>query len=601
MNIKHLAPFLLITCLLSTDASALPISGAESNLGTDCNDNGIPDSTDIADGTSDDCNNDGIPDECPVCPPLDVVFVMDTSGSMNDDARALCSSIGDIISTLNSQGIVVNAEIWGITKTDFSCLTDYVENALGDAVPGSPPPGEEFLDDNEDWGPATAIVADRYPWTPGAVRVIIPLSDEAPEDGDRCDEEDTATIQNAISIANSNGVVVSPVAAGGSDQCVIDFMVQLADATGGTNVVSNNPSKDLAAAVLGLLLDACSDANDCNKNGIPDECDPDGDNNGIPDDCEGLNDLDCTETNRYETLTPNDTLTVISSNHNPNVEQGYLRVVAVNEGLDPVSFDHLIGNVTVIDGFESIDYGINAVDYRAAVDPGTATDVDGDGIRDLNGIEYEHTAGKLMVPRFIGQTDINKSDLLLIGLSGGRKFDTTIDFIVANDNEVLFSTEYTFRCWDKVTLSSISQVFGDAFLRFNSDHDEQEDLGGTETGWFWMDGGIANSTAATIPDPAFYAVYIERLFHFSAADLPFEACTQSGHLLPDALFGDNEEVAGEAPQDCDVHIPRRQPGSLLLYPEFDNFPGAHTVITVTNTSPDESIKAHFIYVGRYGI
>jgi len=340
---------------------------------------------------------------------------------------------------------------------------------------------------------------------------------------------------------------------------------------------------------------------DCNANSIPDECEPDGDNDGIPDDCEKLNDLDCSEFNRYETLTPNDTLTVISGHHNPDAEQGYLRVVAVNEDLDPVSFDHLIGNVTVINGFESIDYGINAVDYRAAVDPGLPTDVDGDGIRDLNGIEYEKTAGRIMVPRFIGQSDSYESELLLIGLSGGRKFDTKVDFIVANDNEVLSSTEHTFRCWDKVTLKSISHVFSHAHLASSTDHDEQEDLGGNETGWFWMDGGVANSTAASIIDPAFYAVYIERLYHFSAADLPFEACTQSGHLLPNTILGDNEEIAGEAPQDCGVNIPRRQPGSLLLYPEFDNISGMHTVITVTNTSPVESIKAHFIYVGRYGI
>lgn len=50
-----------------------------------------------------------------------------------------------------------------------------------------------------------------------------------------------------------------------------------------------------------------------------------------------------------------------------------------------------------------------------------------------------------------------------------------------------------------------------------------------------------------------------------------------------------------------MNIPRRGPGSLLLYPEFDNFSGVHTVITVTNTSPDESVRAHFIYVGRYGV
>ena len=30
----------------------------------DCNENGIPDRCDVADGTSDDCNGNGVPDEC---------------------------------------------------------------------------------------------------------------------------------------------------------------------------------------------------------------------------------------------------------------------------------------------------------------------------------------------------------------------------------------------------------------------------------------------------------------------------------------------------------------------------------------------------------
>jgi len=35
----------------------------------DCNDNGIPDDEDIADGTSEDCNHNCIPDECDILPP----------------------------------------------------------------------------------------------------------------------------------------------------------------------------------------------------------------------------------------------------------------------------------------------------------------------------------------------------------------------------------------------------------------------------------------------------------------------------------------------------------------------------------------------------
>ena len=44
----------------------------------------------------------------------------------------------------------------------------------------------------------------------------------------------------------------------------------------------------------------------------------------------------------------------------------------------------------------------------------------------------------------------------------------------------------------------------------------------------------------------------------------------------------------------------RNPGSLLLYPEFDNRVGDATVLTVTNTSTTDDVTVHFVYIGRYG-
>jgi len=43
-----------------------------------------------------------------------------------------------------------------------------------------------------------------------------------------------------------------------------------------------------------------------------------------------------------------------------------------------------------------------------------------------------------------------------------------------------------------------------------------------------------------IQDPAFYAVLVERIGTYGAADLPFELCSQNnGDLLPRSLLGDN--------------------------------------------------------------
>ena len=342
---------------------------------------------------------------------------------------------------------------------------------------------------------------------------------------------------------------------------------------------------------------ASGHSQDCDQDGVPDECEPDDDGNGVPNDCE----LNCAEFDRYEDLTPGDTLSLLTGSHNPQHEQGYLCVVAVDTANDPVAFDRLIGNSMTINGFESIEYGINAVDYRAAVAPGAPTDVDGDGILDLNGVEYEKTAGEILIPRFLGQDGKGYTgELVMISLAGGNKFTTTLDFLIYNDNEVAFSAEHQFYCWDRVPLLQISSAFGNDFLAQVIGNDPQESLGGLEAGWMRIDGGVAVSTATSIEDPAFYAVYVERLpGSIGAADLPFERCLQSGHLLPRAVNGDNEEP-GTPDQDCDGSIARRRAGSFLLYPEFDNRTGVITVITVTNTDSQESIRAHYTYIGRYG-
>ncbi len=599
---RALSGGLLAASLLFSSA----LAGA--SPGTDCNGNGIPDSDDIANGTSQDCNGDGIPDECPNCPPLDLVFVMDTSGSMSDEGQALCATIGQVVTDLGAQGINVQTTILGITagpSGNFPCLVDSVENLYGPDVPGNPPPGEEQLDDSEDWAPATAVVAERHPWIVGAVRVVVPISDEGPENGDPCNDpgKDRDSLENAIAVALANGVIVSPIAGTGSDACVTGLMDDLAAATGGVSFVSTDPDLDLPGAIAALVLDACQAASDCNQNGIPDECEPDSDGDGIPDDCDqDAADLDCSEFDRYEDLTPADTLTVVTSAHDPELEQGYLWVAAVDEVGQPVAFDHLIGQAIQINGIEAFSYSTQALDFRAVPVEGAPTDLDGDGILDLNGLEYERAPGRLLVPRFFGQAPGGvQSELVLIALSGGRAFTSVADFWIANDNEVIFSAEYSFRCWDKVPLLEVSQAFGNTFLADFSGDDPAESIGGLESGWFRVQGALANSSAATLVDPAVYAVLVERRGNVAVADLPFELCTRAGHLLPAAVTGDQEEAAGEPGEDCDARPVRRRPASLLLYPEFDNRAGELTVISVTNANARVGTRVHFVYIGRYGL
>lgn len=338
---------------------------------------------------------------------------------------------------------------------------------------------------------------------------------------------------------------------------------------------------------------------DCNDNGVPDNCDfaggvlTDADHDGVPDQCTcvqvdrshgssllvfpefdnsggevslltvtntscgatgtgGLATLvefvyidktTCLETNRTASLTPCDTLTVLTSAHIGGSARGYVYAFAKSSTGAPISFDWLIGSELVLDAFDHLDYSVNAVAFRAIPQPeGALTDLDDDGIRDLNGREYDPAPDVLLVPRFIGQGGNVSSDsrLVLVNLSGGAAFTTTIGLQVFNDNEEALYAQHTFRCWDKPTLLSINGAFRNSVL-LASDHDpdEVQGLGTRETGWMRLDGVIATSAQTEIVDPAFLAVLIEAGRTYSVADLPWEYCSQTnGDLLPVSELGD---------------------------------------------------------------
>ncbi|MFN0008531.1 MAG: hypothetical protein ACKVXR_11565, partial [Planctomycetota bacterium] len=134
-----------------------------------------------------------------------------------------------------------------------------------------------------------------------------------------------------------------------------------------------------------------------------------------------------------------------------------------------------------------------------------------------------------------------RSELILLGLSGGAVFDTVVDFLVYNDNEEVFSAQRTIRCWERVPLDVISSVFTQSFL-VGTSHAANEPLGATgrESGWIHLDGGVAYSSVEQILNPAVYGVLVERVARGAgAADLPFECGSNpNGSLWPNGPLGD---------------------------------------------------------------
>eukprot|EP01088_Endostelium_zonatum_P016594 TRINITY_DN4551_c1_g1_i3.p1 TRINITY_DN4551_c1_g1~~TRINITY_DN4551_c1_g1_i3.p1 ORF type:complete len:492 (-),score=116.34 TRINITY_DN4551_c1_g1_i3:508-1983(-) len=208
------------------------------------------------------------------CPPVDIVFVVDTSGSMDDEATALCPAITNVINALKAEKITISQyKIYGITDTNIrgmNCFNGHVWGTFGQKVGNDPCPWPQG--GQESWAPASAIVAQKFPWTRGAVRVVVPISDEGPCQGNYPrgrigGPREQGTITNAIQVAKANGAIISPIrgtnmpgysAAQYAD--VWKWMQQLAQGTGGVASNSNGVRTqvgDLTNNIIGIVRRAC--------------------------------------------------------------------------------------------------------------------------------------------------------------------------------------------------------------------------------------------------------------------------------------------------------------------------------------------------------
>ena len=285
-----------------------------------------------------------------------------------------------------------------------------------------------------------------------------------------------------------------------------------------------------------------------------------------------INGDSCLEANEEEFLTPCDTISFLTTAHAGPAGEGYAYCYAKKDFNSPENpsgvpqvFNHLVGQLMVVDAWKSFDYSINAVSFKGVGLQGAPTDRDGpngsgDGIRDLDDEEYEPAPERLYIPRFLGQDlgvrDGVQSELIMVNLSGGAAFRATpgnpsggtlLSIIGYNDNEIPFSAEHVFSCWDRVPLININGSFGNTSLQgFNDDPNEILGWPTREAGWFKVNGGVANSTVETINDPAVYVVLVEQIRGKSASDLPFEFCSQNnGDLLPLSIFGDYPFIIGD--------------------------------------------------------
>jgi hypothetical protein len=233
----------------------------------------------------------------------------------------------------------------------------------------------------------------------------------------------------------------------------------------------------------------------------------------------------CLTTNRFATLTPRDTLTFLTSFHVPGAHRGYMWCYATSTTNGAaIDFDHLIGAALRVDGIAAYDASLPPLTLQGVPGAGLPTDVDMDGRRDLDGVEYERAPRTIYVPRFFGQGQqrmLVESELVLFQILGGPDVTTNTSLLVYNDNEETFSGQFAFDCWTRVPLASVSGVFAASFLAAtNHDPDEVEGSPTTEAGWFRVRGTTYTGPGGTQANPQIFGFLAERR-PYSAADLPY--------------------------------------------------------------------------------
>lgn len=176
---------------------------------------------------------------------VDVILLVDTSASMDDELRALCRGIEDVVAELDERGVTANAVVLGITET-----RDCADERITRLIP------EGQTQDKEDWGLAVADLARHYEWTPDVTRLVIPMSDEGPLGGDPVNEDDEEAIQEAVQAAQDNEVTVSPVMGTDFNSDVEPLARDLAKQTGGRVFISEEPDDDLLDGLRDLVLAA---------------------------------------------------------------------------------------------------------------------------------------------------------------------------------------------------------------------------------------------------------------------------------------------------------------------------------------------------------
>ncbi|MEX1019265.1 MAG: hypothetical protein WDZ49_06380 [Litorilinea sp.] len=180
---------------------------------------------------------------------LDLVFVVDNSNAMKPYLETFCQALPDLVDGLTDMGLNVRYEVFGVADgasggLPLSCAPTTVQSQWAGGI-----------DHPGDWGAAVSNVASRYGWLDGYSRVIVPVINQGPADGNPVQDPgaDRDAVAQAIAAANFASVAVSPLLMPAADSMNFAANMQLAgelaEATDGVVMDFTDAELDFAVAV----------------------------------------------------------------------------------------------------------------------------------------------------------------------------------------------------------------------------------------------------------------------------------------------------------------------------------------------------------------
>jgi len=208
-------------------------------------------------------------------PKVDLVVIMDQSGSMDDEAIAVSDAseiaidaVKDSCNTdLRVKYLGVDGVSWATTVFDTS-HRDYLYDLHGPSLPLAADTLIPIGQSNEQGADAIADLSANFDWRAGACRGILYISDE-PIDGNTTVAVTNTAVANAIAVANQNSVTVFNIYIPGMGspfdaQVHYDQYSNLSDNTGGAAFFDDRVDTTTYINLMPRVV--CNSCNNCNLN-----------------------------------------------------------------------------------------------------------------------------------------------------------------------------------------------------------------------------------------------------------------------------------------------------------------------------------------------